>query len=91
LIQWVARIRASPHDFASVNISDVTASRTSPAIETAKAALSDAMIARDRECKGGVGKFCREREAQVTDRRSMLDAAMASVERTADPSSMPRL
>jgi hypothetical protein len=74
--------------FASVNIADVTqarASRVTPAVQTAQAALSDAMAARDRECKGGVGKFCREREAAVADRRQLLDAAMHSVERTADP------
>src|SRR5262249_24114559 len=54
--------------FASVNIADVTlarASRPTPAITVAQAALADAMAARDRECKGGVGKFCREREAAV--------------------------
>lgn len=74
--------------FASVNISDVTlarASRVTPAVTTAQAALSDAMVARDRECKGGVGKFCREREQAVTERRQALDAAMRSVEQTADP------
>jgi hypothetical protein len=41
---------------------DVTlsrASRVTPAVATAKAALDYAMSARDRECKGGVGKFCR--------------------------------
>jgi hypothetical protein len=74
--------------FASVNISDVTlsrASRVTPAVTTAQAALSDAIVARDRECKGGVGKFCREREQAVADRRQALDVAMVSVERTADP------
>lgn len=74
--------------FASVNIADVTmarASRVTPAIQTAQAALNDAMAARDRECKGGVGKFCREREAAVADRRQVLDVAMRSVEQTADP------
>ena len=43
------------------------------------------MAARDRECKGGVGKFCREREAAVAERRQAVDAAMHSVEETADP------
>jgi hypothetical protein len=43
------------------------------------------MTARDRECKSGVGKFCREREAAVAERRQRLDTAMASVGRTADP------
>lgn len=52
--------------FASTNVIDVTlarASRLTPAVTAAHAALDDAMAARDRECKGGVGKFCREREA----------------------------
>jgi hypothetical protein len=43
------------------------------------------MAARDRECKGGVGKFCREREAAVAERRQILDSAMTSVGQTADP------
>jgi hypothetical protein len=74
--------------FASVNIVDVTqarAARVTPAVQTAQAALGDAMASRDRECKGGVGKFCREREATVADRRQLLDVAMRSVEQTADP------
>jgi hypothetical protein len=74
--------------FASLNISDVTASRASrvtPAIVTAQAALADAVTSRDRECKGGVGRFCREREAAVTERRQALDVAMRSVEQAADP------
>jgi hypothetical protein len=74
--------------FASTNIADVTlarASRITPAVQTAQAALADAMSARDRECKGGVGKFCREREAAVNERRQALDAAIQSVAQTADP------
>jgi hypothetical protein len=74
--------------FASTNISDVTlarASRVTPAVVTAQAALTDAMAARDRECHGGVGKFCREREAGVADRRAALDAAMRTVAGSADP------
>jgi hypothetical protein len=74
--------------FASTNISDVTlarASRITPAVTDAQAALTDAMAARDRECKSGVGKFCREREAAVAERRQILDTAMTSVGRTADP------
>jgi hypothetical protein len=74
--------------FASTNITDVTtarASRVTPAVQAAQGALTDAMAARDRECKGGVGKFCREREAAVNERRQTLDSAMRSVERTADP------
>ena len=43
------------------------------------------MAARDRECKGGVGKFCREREAAVAERRHALDTAMQQVAQTADP------
>ncbi len=74
--------------FASTNISDVMlarASRVTPAVASAQAELTDAMTARDRECKSGIGKFCREREAAVAERRQMLDTAMASVGRTADP------
>jgi hypothetical protein len=74
--------------FASVNIADVTllrASRITPAVQTEQTALTDAMVARDRECKGGVGKFCREREAVVDERRHALDAAMQAVRQTADP------
>ncbi|CCD89758.1 conserved membrane protein of unknown function [Bradyrhizobium sp. ORS 285] len=74
--------------FASTNISDVTlarASRVTPAVQAAQTALGDAMAARDRECKGGVGKFCREREAAVAERRQALDTAMAAVSKTADP------
>lgn len=74
--------------FASTNISDVTlarASRVTPSVMTAQSALTDAMAARDRECKGGIGKFCREREAAVAERRQILDSAMTSVGQTADP------
>jgi hypothetical protein len=74
--------------FASSNISDVTmvrASRVTPAVTSAQAMLADAMAARDRECRGGVGKFCREREALVAERRQVLDAAMTSVGQAADP------
>ncbi len=74
--------------FASTNITDVTlarASRITPAVQTAQAALADAMTARDRECKGGVGKFCREREAVVNERRQTLDTAMRAVGQAADP------
>jgi hypothetical protein len=74
--------------FASVNITDVTASRAArvtPAVMAAQSALSDAMSARDRECLRGVGKFCREREATVAERRQILDTAMGSVAQTADP------
>jgi hypothetical protein len=74
--------------FASTNIADVTltrASRVTPAVQAAQALLADAMSARDRECRGGVGKFCREREGAVNERRQALDAAMQSVGQTADP------
>jgi hypothetical protein len=74
--------------FASTNIADVTqarASRVTPAVETARAALADAMAARDRECAHGVGPVCRQREATVIERRQSLDVAMHQVEQIADP------
>lgn len=74
--------------FASTNISEVTlarAARVTPAIEAAHASLTDATSARDRECKGGVGKFCREREAAVAERRHVVDIATQSVAQIADP------
>jgi hypothetical protein len=74
--------------FASVNIADVTmarSQRSSPAVLLAQTALTDTMAARDRECHGGVGKFCREREAAVNERRQALDAAASVASRTADP------
>jgi hypothetical protein len=37
------------------------------------------MSARDRECKDGMGKFCREREAAVNERRQTLDTAMLAI------------
>jgi hypothetical protein len=74
--------------FTATNVSDVTqvrAGRSTPAIVAAQAALSDAMAARDRECKGGTGKYCREREATVVDQRAALDKALHEVEATSDP------
>jgi hypothetical protein len=74
--------------FASVNITDVTlarSSRSTPAVTVAQAALADAMAARDRECKGGVGRFCRERETTVVERRRAVEVAMGNVAATADP------
>lgn len=74
--------------FASTSISDVTmqrASRVTPAVTAAQAALADAQAARDRECKGGVGKFCRERETTVASARQNLETAMQSVAQTGDP------
>jgi hypothetical protein len=74
--------------FASLNIADVTlarASRVTPAVTRAQDALRDAMTARDRECAGGVGRYCREREQAVTDLRRALDATLNSVAHTADP------
>ena len=76
--------------FASLNISDVTAARAShvtPAVMMAQISLTDAMAARDRECHV-VGKFCREREAGVAERRQAVDVAMRAVEQTADPQTM---
>ena len=52
---------------------------------SAQAALTDAIAVRDRECKGGAGKFCREREAAVAEGRQVLDAATTSVGQAADP------
>ncbi len=74
--------------FASVNITDVAlrrSSRITPAVTAAQLALGDGMAARDRECRGGVGRFCRDREQAVIDLRKVLDSAMASVASTADP------
>jgi hypothetical protein len=74
--------------FASVNIADVTltrASRVTPAVTIAQDALRDAEASRNRECAGGVGRFCREREQAVTERQRALDAALSSVEQGADP------
>ncbi len=74
--------------FASTNITDVTlarASRVTPAIQSAQAALADAMSARDRECTHGVGPNCRQRETTVNERRQALDTAMHSIEQAADP------
>jgi hypothetical protein len=74
--------------FASLNISDVTvarASRVTPAVVTAQTALVDAKASRDRECHGGVGRFCREREATVTERQQALDTAVRGVAAVADP------
>jgi len=76
--------------FASTSISDVTMARNgrvTPAVTAAQAALGDAQGARDRECKSGTGKFCREREAAVASARLALEGAMASVARSADPQS----
>jgi hypothetical protein len=74
--------------FASQNVTDVTqarASRVTPAVMAAQSALADAMGARDRECHGGVGRYCREREGAVADRRAALDVAMHAVAETGDP------
>lgn len=74
--------------FASVNIADTSqarASRTTPATEAAKLALSDAMATRDRECASGTGKNCRVREDAVIERRRLFDQAMHTIEQTADP------
>lgn len=74
--------------FTSTNLADVAmtrAGRITPAIASAQASLDDAKAARDRECKGGVGKFCREREAAVKERQDGLLAAQKAVEIAADP------
>ncbi|WGS20196.1 MULTISPECIES: hypothetical protein [unclassified Bradyrhizobium] len=74
--------------FASVNIADTAmarASRVTPAVTIAQNALRDAVTSRDRECAGGVGRFCREREQTVIERQRALDAAVGSVERAVDP------
>ncbi len=79
---------ASGIGFASVNIADVTltrASRVTPAVTIAQDALRDAVASRNRECIGGVGRFCREREQAVTERQRALDAALSSVGHAADP------
>jgi hypothetical protein len=74
--------------FASVNIADTAlarASRVTPAVTIAQTALRDAVTSRDRECAGGVGRYCREREQTVIERQRALDAAVGSVERAVDP------
>jgi hypothetical protein len=79
---------ASGIGFASVNIADATltrASRVTPPVTIAQDALSDAVASRNRECIGGVGRFCREREQAVTERQRALDSALSSIERAADP------
>jgi hypothetical protein len=79
--------------FTALNVTDTTsarAARVTPAVTTAKAALADAVTSRDRECKGGVGKFCRQREETVTARQAALDSAMTAVA-SADDFGMVRL
>ncbi|MGM4960915.1 hypothetical protein ACT4MK_36995 [Bradyrhizobium barranii] len=74
--------------FASANIADATlarASRITPAVTAARAALIDAVTARDRECASGEGRICRARDQVVTERHRALEAAMSSVEHAADP------
>jgi hypothetical protein len=74
--------------FASTSISDVVTirgNRVTPQVTAAQGALADAMGARDRECHGGQGRFCREREAAVEAARAGLGAAMGAVSATADP------
>lgn len=74
--------------FASANIADMTlarASRITPAVTAARAALKDAVTARDRECASGEGRICRARDQVVTECHRALEAAMSSVEHAADP------
>ena len=49
-------------------------------VAIAQEALRDAVRSRDRECAGGVGCYCREREQSVVERQRALDAAVSSVE-----------
>jgi hypothetical protein len=74
--------------FASSNIADVTlirASRVTPDMTTAITELHDAMTSRDRECSGGRGRRCEEREHAVDERQKVRDAARSRVELSADP------
>jgi hypothetical protein len=86
---WLATFALSASvGFAAVISAAVTmvrASRDTPAVTAARLALGDAVSARDRECKTGTGRYCREREASVVDRRQALDTAMQAVQETADP------
>jgi hypothetical protein len=84
-VRFCAGPSGSFSEGAGRNSKPARASRTTPAVQAAQAALADAMAARDRECKGGVGKFCREREAAVNERHQALDAAMQAVGQAADP------
>jgi hypothetical protein len=43
------------------------------------------ILSRGTPITAGVGKFCREREAAVNERRQALDTAMQAVGQTADP------
>jgi hypothetical protein len=73
--------------FASLNIADTVmarAGRTTPAVEVAQRALSDAKAARDREC-GKVGPVCSQREDTVRERQTELTSAMTKVSAAADP------
>jgi hypothetical protein len=90
VIWWVPFVFAvtAGIGFASVNLTDGTlarASRETPAVVTARNELADAMASRDRECASGAGRYCRQREDAVTERRRALDAAMRNVEQAADP------
>lgn len=74
--------------FTGTNIADVTlarADRVTPAVTLALTSLEDARGARDRECKSGIGKFCREREAAVIERQAKLDVEKRAVAETGDP------
>jgi hypothetical protein len=60
--------------FVSVNVADVSAARTSPAIELARRAADTATISRQAECIKR-GPLCREREADERAALSKLEAA----------------
>jgi len=74
--------------FTSTNLADVTqarASRETPAVRDARLSLGDAMAARDRECRGGIGRFCRERETTVVSAIAALETARHAALAVADP------
>ena len=73
--------------FASLNIADATmmrASRVTPAVASAQAALNDAMAARDRECRNGwAGSAASARQPSMNAGRRWMQRW--SVEQSADP------
>ena len=89
--RWLAavgndiRLRGNgEHRFRIQQLSDVTlarGSRVTPAVTNAQAALMDAMAARDRECKGGVGSSAanaKRRSLNVARSSSQRDSCRAS-------------
>ncbi|OKO79813.1 hypothetical protein [Bradyrhizobium sp. AS23.2] len=73
--------------FASDNLANVKLERASIArnVTRAEEALRDAEASRERECRSGAGRFCREREQDERDRRRERNAAVSSAENSADP------